>query len=134
MISLLSLKDALVSSRGALLTGAICVAVCLPLGYCSGELAGKAKARAAVAVATVEVMKVDGNAKEVAAIERTKDDDVVVTQKEGLIDAVSELPDTMPSARRVALACERLRQQGSSTAGITACSGSTGGTKTPTEG
>jgi 3-dehydroquinate synthase class II len=119
MISLLSLKDALVSSRGALLTGAICVAVCLPLGYCSGELVGKAKARAAVAVATVEVMKVD---------------DVVVTQKEGLIDAVSELPDTIPSARRVALACERLRQQGSSTAGITACGGSTGGTKTPTEG
>lgn len=133
MISLLGIKNALVASRAAILTGSICIAVCLPLGYCQGVKQGTAQSQAAVAVATVEVLKVDADAKEVAAIERTKDDALVVAQKEELVNAVANLPDSLPSARRVALACERLRQQGNSLATIPACGGSAVGIKTTTQ-
>lgn len=98
---------------GALLTA--------PLAYCEGKSAGSSKAEAAAAVATVEVMKVDADAKEVAAIERRNDDAQIAAKKEELTDAVANLPDALPSARRVALACERLRQQGTDTAAIAAC-------------
>ena len=133
MITLLGIKDALVSARASIFTGAVCIALCLPVGYCEGLKAGKSKSEAAAAVATVEVMNVDADSKEIASIERSKDDAVVVEQKQGLIDAVADLPDSIPSARRVALACERLRQQGESIAAIPACGGSAIGAKTTPE-
>ena len=98
---------------GALLTA--------PLAYCEGKSAGAAKSKAAAAIATVEVMKVDADAKEVAAIERRDDDAEIAAKKQELTDAVADLPDALPSARRVALACQRLRQQGTDTKPIAAC-------------
>ncbi|WP_052757306.1 hypothetical protein [Sphingobium chungbukense] len=98
---------------GALLTA--------PLAYCEGKSAGTSKADAAAAVATVEVMKVDADAKEVAAIERRKDDASIAEKQEALTDAVANIPDALPSPRRVALACERLRQQGTDTTALAAC-------------
>lgn len=127
MGALLTIRELWGTWWRAALGFAVATALCLPLGYCEGKRAGKAKADAAAAVATVEVMKVDGNAKDVAAIERTKDDAAVVEQKEKLTDAVANLPDSLPSPRRVALACERLRQQGTDTSRLPACGGSPDG-------
>lgn len=120
-MNLLAIKDALIAAKSSIITGLCVAALCLPLGYCQGLSAGKAKAKAAVAVATVEVMRVDGDAKEVAAIERRNDDAAIVAQKEELTDAVADLPDEMPSTRRVALACARLRAQGTATGNLSAC-------------
>ncbi|CAN5333413.1 hypothetical protein BH10PSE12_BH10PSE12_02540 [soil metagenome] len=103
MIALATVAAALKAAKSPILTGLAVAGVCLPLGYCHGLSAGRAKADGAAAVATVEVMKVDGDAKEVAAIERRSDDANVAAHKEELIDAVATLPDEMPSSRRVAL-------------------------------
>jgi hypothetical protein len=121
MIALAAAWEAVKAARSSILTGLAVAGVCLPLGYCQGLSAGKAKVTAATAVATVEVMKVDGDAKEVAAIERREDDATVAAHKEELTDAVANLPDEMPSVRRVARACAQLRTQGTDTSAITAC-------------
>lgn len=121
MLNLLAIKNAIVAAKSAILTGVAVAAICLPLAYCQGLSAGKAKAAASAAVATVEVMKVDGNAKEVAAIERRKDDAAIAAKNEELIDAVADLPDAVPTVRRVARGCAQLRNQGTDTSGIPAC-------------
>lgn len=106
--------------------------LCLPLGYCKGESAGKAREIAAAAVATVEVMRTDGSAKEVATVERVNDLADVAATKEALTDAVASLPDSTPSVRRVALGCERLRRQDIDTTNLPACSGLIGSAKAAT--
>lgn len=105
----------------AALGAAIVAGPCFMLGHCHGIDAEKERTKAAVAVATVEVMKVDGNAKEVAANERLSETVAIAERKEQLTDAVSSLPDSIPSVRRVALACARLHAQGTDTASIPAC-------------
>lgn len=128
-MGLLALKEAWATWWRAALGAAVAAAFCIPLSYCEGRKAGASKAAAAVAVATVEVMKVDASAKDVAAIERANSDVEVVQQKEALTDAVAALPDSMPSPRRVALACARLKQQGIDTKSVIACGGKSDGKK-----
>lgn len=120
-MTLTDIIPAIRSARAAIITGIAVAALCVPLSYCQGLSAGKARAKAAVAIATVEALKVDGDAKDVAAIERRNDDAAVAARKEELTDAVANLPDEMPSARRVARACVQLRQQGTDTADLPAC-------------
>lgn len=62
-----------------------------------------------------QVLKVERKAsagRETASDERLNDTLTTQAREKELSDAVSSLPDARPSARRVALACERLRQQG----------------------
>lgn len=105
----------------ALLGAAIVFAPAFLLGQCSGQRSAAAKYSAARAIANVETIKADGASKEIAANERRVDDALVSEHKKDLTDAVAALPDAMPSARRVALACQRLRQQGTDTASLSAC-------------
>lgn len=51
-------------------------------------------------------------ARETAADERLTDTTIINAREKELSDAVNSLPDARPSPRRLALACERLRQQG----------------------
>lgn len=108
--------------RDALVALAV-AALCLPLGYCKGESAGTARADAARAVANVEALKTDGSAKELAAVERLNDTAAIAAKREELTNAVADLPDSIPTVRRVALGCVRLRQQGTDPATIPACRG-----------
>ena len=52
------------------------------------------------------------SARETAADERLNDTTIINAREKELSDAVNSLPDARPSPRRLALACERLRQQG----------------------
>ena len=64
-----------------------------------------------------------------AAEERVADTLNTAAQKQELSDAVAQLPDAVPSARRIALACERLRQQGTRDPNLPAVCRSAGAAK-----
>ena len=83
--------------------------------------AGFEAADAARLRANAEALTVDRAATTTAADERLSDARTTSILKEDLTDAVSSLPDARPSDRRVALNCQRLRQQGTDTATIPAC-------------
>jgi hypothetical protein len=101
------------------------------LGQCSGKDIEQDRQEAARAVAVVEALQNDGAAKEVAAGERLADAVAVAEMKEELTDAVQDLPDGLPSARRVALACARMRADGRDVSDLPACSGPGGGAQAP---
>ncbi len=115
----------------ALLGAAVVAGPCFLLGQCAGAASEKDRQQAAAAVATVEALKTDRAAKERAADERLADAEAVADLKEELTDAVADLPDDEPSARRVALGCARLRNQGLDTSRLPACGGSAGQAKAP---
>lgn len=83
-----------------------------PLGQCSGSQAQKKHEQADRAVAITEAVKLDANAKEKSAEERTRDAIAVTDMKDSLTDAIASLPDSVPSARRVALGCQRMLNAG----------------------
>lgn len=87
-------------------------ALAFPLGQCSGSQAQKKHEEADRAITQAEALKVDTKAKEKAADQRVKDAAEVADMTEKLTDAVASLPDEIPSARRVALGCQRLRNGG----------------------
>lgn len=106
----------------AVLGAAVAAGPCLLLGYCQGADVTKNKAEASRAVAVAEALKTDGASKEVAAGERLADAKANAAMREELVNAVQDLPDGQPSARRVALGCERLRQSGRDVSDLPACS------------
>lgn len=106
----------------AILGAALAVIALLAVVYLKGVNAERDRQEAAKAVAIVEAMKTDEKAKEKAAEVRLADAAEVAEMKEDLTNAVASLPDDVPSARRVALACARLRAQGADLSGIPACS------------
>lgn len=61
-----------------------------------------------------------------AAVQAEKDDAAVASKTENLKHADDKIQDGAPSASRVALACERLRQQGADLSRLPACGGSQG--------
>jgi hypothetical protein len=61
-----------------------------------------------------------------AAVQAERDNAAVAANTEGLKHADDQVDDSSPSASRVALACERLRQQGADLSGVPACRGSQG--------
>lgn len=79
--------------------------------FCSYRGVQAEKDRQAVAAAKIEVKA--STARETAANERHNDNTTINAREKELSNAVQSLPDAIPSARRLALACERLRQQGS---------------------
>lgn len=103
----------------------------LSLGRCAWEAGRDAREVKQRAAASVETMTKDGAAKEVAADERLNDAAQNAALKEDLSHAVDPLPDTRPSDRRRALACARLRRQGTDTAALPACIGPGGAGKAP---
>src|ERR1041385_7677445 len=90
------------------------------LGQCHGERSANAKNDAARAVANVETIQKDGNAKEVAANERLTDTVLTDAKHKDLLDAIQSAPDSAPDASRVAFGCQRLRQAGRDEASLPA--------------
>ena len=78
-------------------------------GYCSHRAAQGERDRQAVETARIERQASTG--RETASAERLNDTINLNAREKELTDAVQSLPDARPSARRLALACERLRHQ-----------------------
>lgn len=89
---------------------AIIAAFVLTGAYCSHR--GAQGERDRQAVETHETEAKAASARETAAGERAVETPIINAREKDLSDAVNSLPDAVPSARRVRLACERLRQQG----------------------
>ena len=79
--------------------------------YCAHRAVEGERDRQAAEAHKIEVKA--ASARETAADERLNDSTIINAREKELSDAVNSLPDARPSARRVRLACERLRQQGS---------------------
>ena len=91
----------------------------------------RARAELAAALAEAALRERDSAAREAAAQARAADDAANAALAKELSDAVSPLPDARPSDRRRALACARLRHQGTDTSALPACGGLEGGGQAP---
>lgn len=93
---------------------AVCVLMLFVLGWCAVTGPGRERAKqdAAAAAANARAQAVDAKARDQASDERLTDLKTNTQLNKELTDAVSSLPDARPSDRRVALACQRLRHQG----------------------
>ncbi|MEE2850365.1 MAG: hypothetical protein VX561_10910 [Pseudomonadota bacterium] len=89
---------------------AIIAAFVLTGAYCSRSGAQGERDRQAVETQKTEA-KASG-ARETAAVEASVESPIINAREKDLSDAVNSLPDAVPRARRVRLACERLRHQG----------------------
>lgn len=101
---------------------AVCVLMLFVLGWCAVTAPGRERAKqdAAAAAANSKALSVDAKARDQAADERLTDLKTNTQLEKELTDAVSSLPDARPSDRRVALACQRLRHQGTREADLPA--------------
>lgn len=111
-----------ISPRTWLIIGLLAAFVAVG-GYCSVRATMKERGRgeAATAKANLKAERRNSAANETAADERLADARSTANLKEELTDAVQSLPDDVPSDRRVALACARLRHAGTDTAALPAC-------------
>lgn len=99
----------MLSPKGWLIV-ALLAAFLLFGAYCAHRAAeGERDRQAAETRRTAEKAS---SARETAADERLNDTTIINAREKELSDAVNSLPDARPSPRRLALACERLRQQG----------------------
>ncbi|WP_292051616.1 hypothetical protein [Brevundimonas sp. UBA5866] len=101
-------------SINALGWAVIAAAVCLLLllGTCSYHSKREADQARRDAEARARALEKNRKASERADVERMSDVVIIYNREKELTDAVSSLPDAAPGPRRLALACERLRQQG----------------------
>ena len=79
-------------------------------GYCAHRAREAEKERQATE--QIEAERQASRAREQASVERLNDALSNNAAREELTDALAHLPDAVPSDRRVALACQRLRRQG----------------------
>lgn len=89
---------------------AIIAAFVLTGAYCSYRGAQGERDRKAVETHKTDAKGSGG--REIAAREASVETPIINAREKDLSDAVNSLPDAVPSARRVRLACERLRHQG----------------------
>lgn len=99
----------LLSPAGWLIV-AIVAAFVLTAAYCSHRGAQGERDRQAVETQKAEAKA--SSARETAAREASVETPIINAREKDFSDAVNSLPDAVPSARRVRLACERLRHQG----------------------
>lgn len=98
------------ATSGALI---VLLTLCLLLfGWCTYDASRGRRDDDARVAANARAADRNTGAVSQAADQRVADTLNTATHKQELSDAVAQLPDAVPSARRVALACERLRQQG----------------------
>jgi uncharacterized protein (DUF1800 family) len=76
---------------------------------------------AADAQAVAKSEKQNSAALEAASAERRADDASAAATEKELNDAVKALPDAVPSARRIALGCARLRRNNQDVSGLPQC-------------
>ena len=115
------------------LTAALALGLAATLAWIALTAPGRERARTELAAARAEaaLRNRDAAARDAAADQRTADAAANAALAEDLADAVSPLPDARPSDRRRALACARLRHQGTDTSALPACRGPEGGGKAP---
>ncbi|MRL69919.1 hypothetical protein [Brevundimonas sp. SPF441] len=89
---------------------AIIAAFVLTGAYCSHRGAQGERDRQAAQTQKTEAKAT--SARETAAVEASVETPIINAREKDFSDAVNSLPDAVPSARRVRLACERLRHQG----------------------
>lgn len=86
--------------------------ILITFGWCSYDASRDRHAEEARVAANARAADRNTAAVSQAADQRVTDTLNTATLKQELSDAVAQMPDAVPSPRRVALACERLRQQG----------------------
>ena len=96
-------------------------AVTWPLAYCDGKRAGKAQMQLAIEQANTRYLTQKARADALAADQRLTDQRTVTNLERELSDAVANIPDEVPTARRLARACAQLRSQGVDTAALPQC-------------
>ena len=105
----------------------LAVAALIPSAFLLGQCDGAAKQKqidAAIVLKAQEfARKRDAEAKAKAAQERVADTAETAKLEKDLADADQGLPDTRPSDSRLALNCQRLRNQGADLARVPACRG-----------
>lgn len=82
------------------------------LSTCSHYTGKEAKRDQQAAEERARTLDAAIKASDKASGERLTDIQINIKREKELTDAVSSLPDAVPSPRRIALACQRLRQQG----------------------
>lgn len=101
---------------------AVCVLMLLTLGWCVATAPSleRAKQDRAIEAANAQARATDTAARERAADQRLTDLKINNRLEKERTDAVSSIPDARPTAGRVALACHRLREQGTRDADLPA--------------
>lgn len=80
---------------------------------------------------TDKIVAEDLQARDTASAKRLEDYKVAEAMKESLTNAVKDLPENTPSERRLALACQRLRNQGTPANKLPAACGPAKGSQAP---
>lgn len=91
------------------------------VGSCRGYSSGKQAMETAIAKANERYLQQKARADEAAAAQRLADQRLTDNLERNLRDAVANIPDSVPNARRVARACAQLRSQGVNTANLPQC-------------
>ena len=93
---------------------AVCVLLLFVMGWCAATAPGRERAKQdrAAEAANAKARATDTAARDRAADQRLTDLKINNRLEKERTDAVSSIPDARPTAGRVALACHRLREQG----------------------
>ena len=97
------------------------IILCWPVASCSGRADGRAQMRAALVQANIKALAAQRQAEDLASRERLADQRATASLERNLADAVANIPDAVPNARRLARACAQLRSQGLDTANLPQC-------------
>lgn len=107
-----SIKARILAGVGGLMI--VALAICY-IGWTNAANArDDARDKLAAAEAELVLTKADLALKQTAAEERADDEAEVQEMREELVDAIREVPDTVPDDVRVRLGCERLRRRANS--------------------
>lgn len=100
--------------------------LCWPVASCSGRHEQSKLDRAAIDRANTAALQQKARADELAAQQRLVDQRATDNLERNLANAVANIPDAVPTARRLARACAQLRSQGLDTANLPQCGGPSG--------
>lgn len=95
--------------------------LCFPLAQCSGIKIGRQQMQHAIDVANTAALQQQHRADTLAANQRLTDQRTSDTLERNLADAVANIPDSVPTARRLARACAQLRAQRVDTTTLPQC-------------
>lgn len=92
-----------------------------PVAHCQGKRDGRAQMQLAIEQANTRFLTQKARADELAAEQRLTDQRASDDLERNLADAVANIPDSLPTARRLARACAQLRSQRVDTSSLPQC-------------
>ena len=111
--------------RGFTLTGWLVIVLLIvlvtSLSYCAYDANRDARAARERAQANGATYRAETASRDEAGSERLSDAQSNADLNQDLTHATAHLPDAVPSDRRIALHCQRMRQAGTDTAAVPAC-------------